>query len=429
MSTVIQSVYTMSDKGVKDPKAIEKAIGKLLLCAGSNEIAKRVISVFDHSASRSVNLKSLRAFKLNMLEPCAEFLNIELADAEENKIYTQNSLADRILFEICALLPSECAECKEIYTIEFKNERKPVFHCHECFRGSHDCASVTAFHEVLSSACADVARPSGFIWLCKSCKVSSSPIVPRKKAAKHESVSRSDAALSVIKGHGSQTSSKVSSRGEVADDSSSGDFVNSNRSEIRRKLSKVLKERICQKYKMGKCPHGLKGNKELNGQVCEFEHPKYCLKFCRYGTQRKFGCTKGSECKFFHPVLCKFSVKSKLCTNQECTFIHLKGTRRKEGDTARGTKGKKTQRATGRNESVPAEIPPDHFLELKRLVDSMQSSIDSIVRRFDSQPMPYHAQLHYPRVPLPPGTPHPQYPQFPLAQSTLNMSNIPHVSC
>jgi len=153
------------------------------------------------------------------------------------------------------------------------------------------------------------------------------------------------------------------------------------------------------------------------------------LKYCRYGTQRKFGCTKGSQCKSFHPVLCKFSVKSKLCTNKECTFIHLKGTRRKEGDIPPRNKGKKSEPATGRNESVPAEIPPDHFLELKRLVDSMQGSINSIVRSL-SQPMPYHhAQFHYPRVPLPPGTPHPQYPQVPLAQSTLNVSSIPHVSC
>jgi hypothetical protein len=36
--------------------------------------------------------------------------------------------------------------------------------------------------------------------------------------------------------------------------------------------------------------------------------------------------------------LCKFSVKNKLCTKTDCTFIHLKGTRRNESDSAVGRK-------------------------------------------------------------------------------------------
>ena len=105
----------------------ELAIGNLLLRAGSNEIVKRVISVFDHSAKRSANVKSISTFNLDMLEPCAEFLNIALADSEENKLYTKDSLVNRIQFELRALLPSECLECNETYIVEFEAEQKPVF--------------------------------------------------------------------------------------------------------------------------------------------------------------------------------------------------------------------------------------------------------------------------------------------------------------
>ena len=31
------------------------------------------------------------------------------------------------------------------------------------------------------------------------------------------------------------------------------------------------KERVCRKYKRGKCPHGLNGKKEFNGKICDFE--------------------------------------------------------------------------------------------------------------------------------------------------------------
>ena len=426
--TGTNSVCTMPDMD-----AYKIAIGNLLLHAGSNEIVKRVISVFDYSVPRSTNLKSLRAFNLDMLEPCAVFFNIELADAAEKKLYTKDTLATRILFAIHALLPSECGECNETYTVEFEAESKPAFHCHMCFQGSHNCARLTGFHDVLSRAAIDY--PVSLVWLCKSCKESSNPIKARKSKVRHESASKPNPAISRIRDDlESRNSSTVSTPAEPADDlsHSTHNSAGINGSEFHSKLLGVVKDRVCQKYKKGTCPHGLKGNKEHNGHVCEFEHPRYCRKFCRFGTQRKFGCNKGSECKYLHPVLCKFSVKSKLCTNRDCTFIHLKGTRRKESDATRDIKAKKTKPATRKNESEPTNAPPDRFLELKRVVDSMQSSFMqemSVLRSSLLPLMSYHPQYHLNRAPIQMGTCLPQYPQFPPPQSSLNVSSIPHVSC
>ena len=85
-----------------------------------------------------------------------------------------------------------------------------------------------------------------------------------------------------------------------------------------------------QEVQKGNLSSWLKGNKLHDGKKCHYEHPKYCIKYCRNGNQQKLGCNKGANCNFFHPVLCKNSVKSKVCTNIECKFIHLKGTRRKK---------------------------------------------------------------------------------------------------
>ena len=188
-----------------------------------------------------------------------------------------------------------------------------------------------------------------------------------------------------------------------------------------------MKDRVCDRYKRGKCPHGLKGNKEVDGQVCQFEHQKYCFKYCRNGNQKKLGCSKGSDCKFLHPVLCKFSVKKKLCTNSDCTFIHLKGTRRKEGQ----------QPLVNRSKSAPPKAQPkpresesgsDDFLELKRLVDTMHASFLREIAEIRS------SLLHAVPYPRQPGPVMPQYfhhPHFRPAQSQMlqNVQATPLVSC
>ena len=132
---------------LSDEDAKRVAIGNLLLRAQANELAKRVITAFDPTASRTANVKSLSSFNLDMLEPCAEFLCIKLADSEDNKLFTKESLVSRMAFALYALLPSACSECNETYTVDLDPDEQPLFHCHLCFRGSHNCASLKSFHD------------------------------------------------------------------------------------------------------------------------------------------------------------------------------------------------------------------------------------------------------------------------------------------
>ena len=53
----------------------KEIVGNLLLIA--DDLSKRVITSFDPFASRAaINVKALKRFNLDLLEPCAEFLNI-----------------------------------------------------------------------------------------------------------------------------------------------------------------------------------------------------------------------------------------------------------------------------------------------------------------------------------------------------------------
>ena len=89
-----------------------------------------------------------------------------------------------------------------------------------------------------------------------------------------------------------------------------------------------VKKNICDKYKVGRCPHGFKGTKLIDNKPCLKSHPPKCNKYLRFGSKGAKGCKRGKDCKYFHPFLCKFSVRNKTCFEPECSYPHLKGTQR-----------------------------------------------------------------------------------------------------
>ena len=87
---------------------------------------------------------------------------------------------------------------------------------------------------------------------------------------------------------------------------------------------------ICERYRRTTCPHGRLGTTVYRGKTCEFAHPKTCFRFCKFGPGTDEDCCNGgSQCKSgFHPILCKYSVRDKICTDRSCTYIHVRGTKR-----------------------------------------------------------------------------------------------------
>ena len=99
--------------------------------------------------------------------------------------------------------------------------------------------------------------------------------------------------------------------------------------DVHQRLPEVSQGQICSKYKQEKCLHCIRGNKSVNGKECEFDHPKRCFKYCSFGAT-KDGCKSGANCEYFRPTICKHSLSRRVCTNKDCTFVHLKGTKRAE---------------------------------------------------------------------------------------------------
>ncbi|KAL5272233.1 hypothetical protein ACHWQZ_G000447 [Mnemiopsis leidyi] len=146
--------------------------------------------------------------------------------------------------------------------------------------------------------------------------------------------------------------------------------------------------------------------------------------------------TERGHSVFLHPILCKFSVKKKMCTNAECTYIHLKGTRRKEGENYQSQKKAGDRPGTVKNKartdppnSTGSTNDSNHFLELKRLVDTMQTSfLREIAEIRSSLSLTVHS-LPRPQYPLQTGPMCPQYqnmypPLFHPVQLSQNVPNI-----
>ena len=89
---------------------------------------------------------------------------------------------------------------------------------------------------------------------------------------------------------------------------------------------------ICQRYLNNKCPHGMNGNKVINGEKCKDRHPRRCYRYCTFGTKRRIGCQKGNACPKFHPKLCNNSLRTSSCYNENCKYTHLKSTKREQDE-------------------------------------------------------------------------------------------------
>ena len=414
-------------------ESIKISIGHLL--QNADECSKRVLTAFNPSAKRNANIKAISSFNLEILEPFATFLGIDLADSEDNKIFTKESLVSRILHGIQALLPSQCSECSEDYVVEHNHETHPLFTCYQCFQGSHDCDRVREVHESLSS----IGLLAGHVWLCSVCHANSNPVKPRRSKSRHNSTSKDDQALNRISQELNSQLNSPSQSPEPLDDDQEDE--NGPPTEPHPLVTTTVRA-ICSKYKTRNCPHGARGDKIVDGAVCKFLHPKSCFKYSHYGTHKKLGCNKGDNCKFYHPKLCKFSVKDKCCTNKACTFVHLRGTKRKSDKNKPEVNKPPAVSQTAVSKPSPSETPePHHFLELKMLMENMRSDFNlkiasikaSLVHpNFNWQPMSqYHMPQHLHQI-VPPAPLSHALPNFPPHNLPPNppqqMTFIPHSS-
>ena len=413
-----------------DREKVKVIIGKMI--ENADLTVRPVISSFDSSQSRSVNIKRLDQFNVVMLEKCADFLGIPLADKDNFKLFTKPTLMERLYLDFKALLPAKCGECSEEYVIDREPNVAPFFSCFRCFQGSHDCDRNRTLHQTLSA----MDTPTGFVWLCIECHGIIDPIEPRKQRARHVSASESLLENQSIDSSGDFSS--IAHRNAMSSTQNLNQQVSFPNISPEQKSEETISSNsnsdvLCQNFLKWKCPHGISGKKKIHGTICPYVHPRVCNQYRLSGSSGKNGCQKGGNCSFSHPEICKPAVEKGSCLRRDCSKFHPRSTRKKNREGATKTKpttGKAKQQSSKQN--TGAAPKSSDFLELRSLVTGMAAKLEALEKKIDqsapsqsyqslAQPV---GQMIYPAPPAPHmmnlGVPRLPHHQIPISHHSFN---------
>ena len=302
-----------------DHDSYDASLGQILNNV-PDPISKRIIGSYKHTSSYSQNLTKINSsiFTYRELEQCAVTLNIKQhnpSQPDEKLFGNKKIVADRIILTIESHLPEVCDECNSTYCNKFGDDA-PSLVCFLCLQGSHNCEAIQNKLQGYPSFAAN--KPTGFVWVCRGCRLKNNLADTKpKKAVKFQTSS-------------DQPSSQVPAESDEEPAHDQEEENEEDRPSPRRNADaeEDTTQRICPLYKKNQCPHGASGKHKVDGRTCPNPHPRKCLKFCRYGNKRDRGCQKGRSCSLYHPILCKFSVRNGECRKRECTFTHLRHTKR-----------------------------------------------------------------------------------------------------
>lgn len=297
---------------------------KLVLGGLLNEadtLSKKVISSYNPSALYKVNLEKMKAHGATYLEACAQFLGFVVRDNDKKLYQNQTILCDRMILKIESLFDIICDECDTTYRNEVSDE--PLIVCRLCMQGCHNCDGMKEKTNAMKDLIDKNLLPPGGAWLCHAClEKNDLSLLPQKsQKAPTSSADPSAPTLEVIEEETTveKEGERESPRRGRSDPSSQQPQTDENCDHM---------ENICRDYVARKCPHGLTGKRVIDGKKCQFNHPPRCRRYCGFGEDKKLGCRRGKECKYYHPRLCRQSEISRSCMNRDCSFVHLKRTKR-----------------------------------------------------------------------------------------------------
>ena len=253
----------------------------------NNSPVQDILKCYDYDTDSSEIFTALNKFYKTDLLVAAGYLN-NLPKTFKKKV----DLVNAIIKRIDNLLTEECPKCKEWYSVS--KDEEPTVSCYLCGQGCHE-------------ACYDELGPllerfPGLKYMCVRCEGSTDQ--PPKK-------------------EDNQSATKTQTPPPAAPNS-----PHRKESESDSDNDEEEDQPVCQLLRRRECPYGVSGKTPVNGLICKFKHPKRCQPYCKYSTDPQEGCTKGKDCNLLHPILCKFAIRSKLCTNRQCKFTHPVGTKR-----------------------------------------------------------------------------------------------------
>ena len=382
---------------------VRAALGEL---SSIDDVTAKVVPLYSSDYNQTV--KKMNVLSVQMIQFCAESLKISIKTADDKRI-TKPDLIKLIISKIKSYLPSQCCLCSESFRLKVTDVA--LFTCAGCKRASHDCEAYRNFKKSLS-----YGLPKGFVWLCEDCGEAD---IPNPKPVTMKSTVQPVAQSVVDTGKSDADANEAAGAADGTPQPKVNNQTNAENS---------VTPRVCPEYKKSNCPHGLRGNKLINGNKCKFSHPKPCQKYCGYGSKGEFGCKAGSKCPNFHPRLCRYSLSKKLCTNEHCNFVHLKGTARRAAQKGEAPNFSRTEKKNETNskevttqpvKSKPHMVEPQSKRDFLGLAERMEKRFEDLAESMNKRILALQQNIQaqhfyppHPIIPYPPptmmGYPHPQ---------------------
>ena len=292
----------------QDEVSVGTALGKLLVSLDKS--SKGVISEYDIRMTPQAREKHFQKFTVPKLEQCAVSLHIKIKSEEGKKLFRKGALVKKILTKVESFFPQYCTECKTDYAYELGDD--PTHSCFKCGKHAHNC---DAYQTMSSELCKKL--PAGFIWLCGTClnQTDRSGLEENNGEQKYNEpcILIEDEKLNK-----DVTDSKLKVKEKSASDKIDKILPANNKKNDKTENNPNNKP-VCRYYLRRECKHGRRG------VGCDFAHPNMCFKFIQRG-ERPGGCSKGKNCNYLHPPLCRGSKGDRMiCTKPRCKFYHLKG--------------------------------------------------------------------------------------------------------
>ena len=310
---------------------------------------RKVLKCYNYDHTEYTIRRKMKKMSNQDLTATAEYLKNVQPKSEPGVL--RNAIINRI---DCLLL-EDCRICKTYFAVT--REESPTVTCSSCGQGAHescyrDVAAVISDYPGIQyrcSRCADVNLPTVVTNPVTAADEEDAATLDNSNNNPHSSQHVETDAIQF----GESDELRVRSEEEVDGD----DVIFNN--QMQQRLHDRVRDRsnrsnddayshyshhfddeddegdwreqsrpTCEKFRRGVCPHGISGLTPVNGQRCFFRHPKRCMPYCRYGTDSRQGCSRGRDCELMHPILCKYSLNYRCCTNLKCRYTHLKMTRR-----------------------------------------------------------------------------------------------------
>ena len=323
----------MSNSKEEEIKLHEGIMEKLRNHNDTSDEVERLLKVYSVKVKHDTNMKNLAKCKDDTLHATAVFLGGKpLDDSGDPRYRTRDSLIDWIIMAIEGLFPQDCSACKSQYTLERGDS--PKFRCASCGGGSHDCEQIRK---------QSLLTTPGFVWVCGGCirKFDLETLTGPGDAEKPPPSATSERKFSYP-------------MNETIDESKEKEEEQKEEEEPADETSSPVKiEDVCTFHLRKKCRHGRYGTKKWRGAICQKKHPEICRKYSNYGTTRHVGCNRGTECRFFHPPLCRSSETRRECLKVDCQHQHLKHTRRTADDGGWQIAGDRKRNRNTSGDSLP----------------------------------------------------------------------------